>query len=73
MEYEESTMKIDDLKRDFLRSSGHRIMKCGNHQYSIWPVAKEIPFGWENVGFQGTHAECLTRVEELWTDMNLVD
>jgi MbtH protein len=42
-----------------------------NHeeQYSIWFVGREIPAGWKAVGKEGTKAECLAYIEEVWTDM----
>jgi len=42
-----------------------------NHeeQYSIWPADREIPVGWKAVGTEGTKAECLKHIEEVWTDM----
>jgi MbtH protein len=42
-----------------------------NHeeQYSIWPVDREIPDGWHAVGMQGSKSECLSYIEEVWTDM----
>jgi MbtH protein len=42
-----------------------------NHeeQYSIWPADREIPAGWRAVGKQGTKAECLAHINEVWTDM----
>ena len=42
-----------------------------NHeeQYSIWPVGREIPLGWREVGKTGLKAECLAYIEEVWTDM----
>jgi MbtH protein len=42
-----------------------------NHeeQYSIWLVNKEVPRGWREVGKQGSKAECLAYIEEVWTDM----
>lgn len=42
-----------------------------NHeeQYSIWPVDRQVPTGWKAVGKQGTKAECLDYIEEVWTDM----
>jgi MbtH protein len=42
-----------------------------NHeeQYSIWFANKEIPKGWREVGKQGLKAECLSYIEEVWTDM----
>jgi MbtH protein len=42
-----------------------------NHeeQYSIWPLEKENPKGWRDVGKQGSKSECLAYIEEVWTDM----
>jgi uncharacterized protein YbdZ (MbtH family) len=42
-----------------------------NHeeQYSIWPVTRDLPAGWSDAGKQGTKAECLAYIEEVWTDM----
>lgn len=38
-------------------------------QYSIWPADRELPLGWETIGFSGTKQECLDKIEEIWTDM----
>ena len=38
-------------------------------QYSIWPADRENALGWNDVGKQGTKAECLAYIEEVWTDM----
>lgn len=42
-----------------------------NHeeQYSIWPVDRELPLGWQTAGKEGTKQECLDYIEEVWTDM----
>jgi MbtH protein len=42
-----------------------------NHeeQYSIWPVGREYPLGWRDVGKSGAKAECLAHIKEVWTDM----
>lgn len=42
-----------------------------NHeeQYSIWPVDRELPLGWNQAGKQGTKSECLAYIEEEWSDM----
>jgi MbtH protein len=42
-----------------------------NHeeQYSIWPVERELPLGWQEVGKKGLKEECLAYIEEVWTDM----
>jgi MbtH protein len=38
-------------------------------QYSIWPVARDLPAGWRRDGFTGSEEECLAYIEEHWTDM----
>lgn len=38
-------------------------------QYSIWLADREIPAGWRTDGTQGTRAECLAHIGEVWTDM----
>jgi MbtH protein len=42
-----------------------------NHeeQYSIWPIDREPPNGWREVGKTGNKAECLEYIKEVWTDM----
>jgi uncharacterized protein YbdZ (MbtH family) len=42
-----------------------------NHeeQYSIWPAQREVPAGWRGAGKQGSKAECLSYIGEVWTDM----
>jgi len=42
-----------------------------NHeeQYSIWPADRELPAGWSKAGKHGTKAECLSYINEVWTDM----
>jgi MbtH protein len=38
-------------------------------QYSIWPADRELPLGWREAGKQGTKAEVLAWIQEVWTDM----
>lgn len=42
-----------------------------NHeeQYSIWPSGRELPLGWRAAGKEGSKAECLDHIEQVWTDM----
>lgn len=42
-----------------------------NHeeQYSIWFADQDLPAGWRAVGVQGSRAECLEHIGEVWTDM----
>ena len=47
----------------------YRVVRNHEEQYSIWPLQRDLPLGWEAVGKSGTKAECLSYVEEVWTDM----
>lgn len=38
-------------------------------QYSIWPAGRAIPPGWKADGFEGLRADCLSHIEQVWTDM----
>jgi MbtH protein len=38
-------------------------------QYSIWPVDRDLPGGWHTDGTSGTREDCLSHIEEVWTDM----
>ncbi len=38
-------------------------------QYSIWPLDRELPPGWTDVGKHGDKQSCLDYIEEVWTDM----
>jgi MbtH protein len=42
-----------------------------NHeeQYSIWPLDRELPLGWKQVGVSGSKEACLKYIEEVWTDL----
>ena len=42
-----------------------------NHeeQYSIWPAARQNPLGWRDVGKSGSRDDCLTYINDVWTDM----
>jgi MbtH protein len=38
-------------------------------QYSIWPVPRELPAGWKEVGVRGPESDCLAYIEKVWTDI----
>ena len=38
-------------------------------QYSLWPTFAAVPAGWRVVFGESTRADCLSYVEENWTDM----
>jgi MbtH protein len=47
----------------------YKVVVNHEEQYSIWPAHRENPLGWTDVGKQGTKAECLEYIKEVWTDM----
>lgn len=47
----------------------YRVVVNHEEQYSIWPTYKENPPGWKDAGKSGTKAECLSHINEVWTDM----
>jgi MbtH protein len=56
----------DDERED---TTTYRVVVNHEEQYSIWPTFKEIPAGWKDAGKQGSKAECLAYIQEVWTDM----
>lgn len=51
--------------------SGVRYVVVANDelQYSIWPARRDIPLGWRGDSYEGSREECLTHIEQVWTDM----
>jgi MbtH protein len=47
----------------------YKVVVNHEEQYSIWLADQENPLGWNDAGQQGTKAECLTYIQEVWTDM----
>ena len=47
----------------------YKVVMNHEEQYSIWPADRENALGWTDVGKQGTKAECLAYIEQVWTDM----
>jgi MbtH protein len=56
----------DDEQED---QTVYRVVVNHEEQYSIWPVDREIPLGWSEVGKRGKKEECLAYIAEVWTDM----
>lgn len=47
----------------------YRVVVNHEEQYSIWLADRELPAGWRDAGKQGTKAECLAHINEVWRDM----
>ncbi|MFB7333684.1 MbtH family protein [Streptomyces adustus] len=38
-------------------------------QYSLWASGRDVPAGWRTAGVSGTREECLSHIDQVWTDM----
>lgn len=38
-------------------------------QYSLWPADRDVPNGWHTVGSARSREQCLTYIDQTWTDM----
>jgi amino acid adenylation domain-containing protein len=47
----------------------HRAVVNERGQYSIWQADGELPLGWSDTGISGTRADCLAKIEDVWTDL----
>jgi MbtH protein len=47
----------------------YKVVVNHEEQYSIWPVDRDNPPGWNDVGKTGPKADCLAHIREIWTDM----
>lgn len=56
-------------REDMEDAATYNVVVNHEEQYSIWPIDKDIPLGWEEVGKKGSKQECLDYIEEVWTDM----
>ncbi|MCK9877840.1 MbtH family NRPS accessory protein [Frankia sp. Ag45/Mut15] len=45
------------------------VVRNHEEQYSIWLADRELPAGWDAVGFSGPKPDCLAHIGEVWTDM----
>jgi MbtH protein len=44
------------------------VVRNAEEQYSVWFADREVPHGWDAVGFEGTRAECLAEIAVRWED-----
>ena len=54
---------------DVADTTVYKVVVNHEEQYSIWPVERANPLGWNDAGKQGDKGECLAYIEEVWTDM----
>jgi MbtH protein len=51
------------------RQRRYEVVRNIEGQYSIFPQGREVPAGWEAVGVSGSEEECVSHIDEVWTDM----
>jgi len=62
-------MNNDDADEKDWQDGLLKVVVNHEEQYSIWPAERENPPGWRDVGKVGEKAECLSYINEVWTDM----
>lgn len=46
-----------------------KVVKNDKGEYSIWPIDRDNPLGWFDVGKTGNKEECLNYIKEVWTTL----
>ena len=57
----------DRLEKD--EKSEFNVVVNREGQYSIWPIDRQLPPAWSEIGYQATKDKCLAHIETIWTDM----
>lgn len=47
----------------------YKVMINHEEQYSLWPADRENAPAWRDAGKEGSKADCLSFIEDVWTDM----
>jgi uncharacterized protein YbdZ (MbtH family) len=47
----------------------YRVVRNDEGQYSVWPADDVLPNGWLSEGKEGTKADCLSHIKEVWNDL----
>jgi MbtH protein len=47
----------------------YKVVVNHEEQYSIWDVDRPTPNGWRDAPKEGSKADCLAYIKEVWTDM----
>jgi MbtH protein len=47
----------------------YQVLINDEEQYSLWPADQDVPAGWRATGTEGSKEDCVSYVDEVWTDM----
>ncbi len=53
----------------FSDQPAYKVVLNHEEQYSIWPVNRDTPLGWQDAGKTGSKEDCLNYIKTVWTDM----
>lgn len=57
------------MSDDELDELAYLVVVNDEAQYSIWRTGADVPAGWRASGFTGTRAQCLSHIDQVWTDL----
>jgi len=43
----------------------YKVIVSAKGEYQVWPVSRENPLGWRDIGRTGTQAECLEHIKKM--------
>jgi MbtH protein len=46
-----------------------KVVRNYEHQYSVWPAARDVPAGWQECGLRGSRSECREHIGQVWKDI----
>jgi MbtH protein len=47
----------------------YQVLINDEEQYSLWVADQDVPAGWRSTGTEGSKQDCVSYVDEVWTDM----
>lgn len=56
-------------EKESLDNDLYEVVYNDEQQYSIWPLGKDIPAGWNKAEQTGSRQKCLEYIASVWTDM----
>lgn len=56
------------MTRSFTADGLWHVVRNAEARLSVWPAPYPLPSGWHAEGEPASRADCLARIEALWTD-----
>jgi MbtH protein len=63
------TRRLEMNRYDAIDTVFYKVVVNHQGQYALWPTGRDNPPGWRDCGKSGSTAECLSYIEDVWTDM----